>query len=271
MVEALRCWIEVFQIAHRVNGSWCLTPIGRLNFDPKEGLDPYLEDVSTSWLLHWLISTNTSSPFFAWECVFNRWPAAEFSASQIIEAFEKEASRAPKCKIIVDDVTFPGEPPFQEGGYIAKAINDISLRNVLYFSAAANNGNILNGHTGTWEGDFFADSVPIKIKGKTGHFHLFASGTKADNLALVRPFCARCGNSKGRADLYWNDPLQQGKNEYDLFAVNARGDILERGNSVTDGKDPYQTVDIDAGQSLLVFQTPGAKDRFIRIDTYTSG
>jgi Protein of unknown function (DUF4007) len=101
MVEALRCWIEVFQIAHRVNGSWCLTPIGRLIFDPKEGLDPYLEDVSTSWLLHWLISTNTSSPFFAWECVFNRWPAAEFSASQIIEAFEKEASRAPKPASVV--------------------------------------------------------------------------------------------------------------------------------------------------------------------------
>jgi hypothetical protein len=42
MVEALRCWIEVFQIAHRVNGSWCLTPIGSLIFDPKAGLDPYL-------------------------------------------------------------------------------------------------------------------------------------------------------------------------------------------------------------------------------------
>src|ERR1700692_3095809 len=64
MVEALRCWIEVFQIANRIDARWCLTPIGKLIFDPEKGLDPYLDDVSTSWLLHWLISTNTTSPFF---------------------------------------------------------------------------------------------------------------------------------------------------------------------------------------------------------------
>src|SRR5580693_4439407 len=43
MVEALRCWIEAFQIANRGNGSWSLTPIGSLIFHPEEGLDPYLE------------------------------------------------------------------------------------------------------------------------------------------------------------------------------------------------------------------------------------
>src|ERR1039458_8787165 len=91
MVEALRCWIEAFQIANRSDRSWVLTPIGKLIFHPKDGLDPYLEDISTSWLLHWLISTNSHSPFFAWECLFNRWPAMEFSASQVIEAFEIEA------------------------------------------------------------------------------------------------------------------------------------------------------------------------------------
>ena len=101
MVEALRCWIEAFQIANRVDGRWSLTPIGKFIFHPEEGLDPYLEDVSTSWLLHWLITTNTHSPFFAWECLFNRWPAMEFSASQIIEAFEIEAHRTPKSASIV--------------------------------------------------------------------------------------------------------------------------------------------------------------------------
>lgn len=101
MVEALRCWIEAFQIASRVDGNWSLTPIGRFIFHPEGGLDPYLEDVSSSWLLHWLISTNTHSPFFAWECVFNRWPAMEFGASQIIEAFEKESSRAPRPASVV--------------------------------------------------------------------------------------------------------------------------------------------------------------------------
>jgi hypothetical protein len=96
MVEALRCWIEAFQIAKRTERGWQLTPIGSLVFDPANGLDPYYEDVSTSWLLHWLITTNTESPFFAWECLFNRWPAREFSASQVIDAFQKETSRTPR-------------------------------------------------------------------------------------------------------------------------------------------------------------------------------
>jgi hypothetical protein len=93
MVEALRCWIEAFQIAKRADQAWQLTPIGSLVFGPAEGLDPYYEDVSTSWLLHWLISTNTESPFFAWECLFNRWPATEFSASQVIDAFTRETNK----------------------------------------------------------------------------------------------------------------------------------------------------------------------------------
>ncbi len=82
MVEALRCWVEAFQVARRIEQGWILTPIGSLVFDPTDGLDPHFEDVSTSWLLHWLITTNTKAPFFAWECLFNRWPATEFSAWQ---------------------------------------------------------------------------------------------------------------------------------------------------------------------------------------------
>jgi hypothetical protein len=92
MVEALRCWIEAFQIAARTESKWKLSAIGSLIFDPTDGLDPYFEDVSTSWLLHWLISTNTNAPFFAWECLFNRWPATEFSASQVLEAFQRESN-----------------------------------------------------------------------------------------------------------------------------------------------------------------------------------
>jgi len=96
MVEALRCWIEAFQIAKKGERGWVLTTIGSLVFDPTDGLDSYYEDVSTSWLLHWLICTNTESPFFAWECLFNRWPSTEFCASQVIEAFNKETNKTPR-------------------------------------------------------------------------------------------------------------------------------------------------------------------------------
>lgn len=96
MVEALRCWIEAFQVASRVENSWILTPIAEMIFAPTEGLDPYSEDQSTCWLLHWLICTNREAPFFAWECLFNRWPTPEFSATQVLDAFRRESARNPR-------------------------------------------------------------------------------------------------------------------------------------------------------------------------------
>jgi hypothetical protein len=72
-----------------------------LAFSPSSGLDPFLEDHSSNWLLHWLISTNTNAPFFAWECLFNRWPTAEFSASAVVDAFQKESEQNQRRNSIV--------------------------------------------------------------------------------------------------------------------------------------------------------------------------
>lgn len=101
MVEALRCWIEAFQIASKDEVGWVLSPVGELVFAPQGGLDPYLEDHSSNWLLHWLICTNTQAPFFAWECLFNRWPTAEFSASAVVEVFRKESEQHQRAASIV--------------------------------------------------------------------------------------------------------------------------------------------------------------------------
>jgi hypothetical protein len=78
-----------------------LSPVGELVFAPGTGLDPFLEDHSSNWLLHWLISTNTHAPFFAWECLFNRWPTAEFSSSAVVEAFRKEAEQNQRAASLV--------------------------------------------------------------------------------------------------------------------------------------------------------------------------
>lgn len=96
MVEALRCWIEAFQIAKKTADGWRLTPIGHLVFDQANGLDPYLEDHSTAWLLHWLVATDDNSPFFAWECLFNRWTTPDFSATAVLEVFRRESANNPK-------------------------------------------------------------------------------------------------------------------------------------------------------------------------------
>ena len=100
MVEALRCWIETFQIASMRETGWDLNPISKIVFSPA-GLDPFLEDHSSNWLLHWLISTNRKAPFFAWECMFNRWPTSEFSSSVVIDAFQKEAEQNQRAASLV--------------------------------------------------------------------------------------------------------------------------------------------------------------------------
>jgi len=95
MVEALRCWVVAYQIATNETTGWQLTPMGNRLF-ADNGLDPFLDDPSTPWVLHWLIATNRKAPFFAWECLFNRWSAEEFTASQVLDAFKKESALGTK-------------------------------------------------------------------------------------------------------------------------------------------------------------------------------
>jgi hypothetical protein len=171
------------------------------------------------------------------------------------------------CKIIVDDLSYANESPFQDG-VIAQAVNTVSGRGVLYFSSAANSGNQINNQSGTWEGDFVADPVPIPIGDKIGHLHLFAPGINAN--VVTSP------SEWGQADLFWNDPLgdstgadpNRKRNEYDLYVVDAQGNIVSSGNTSMQGtQDPHQTVTIEVGQKLWIFQAPGAEPRFLHLDT----
>lgn len=100
MVESLRCWIEAFQVATKEDHGWKLSQIGELVFSPSNGQDPYLEDHSSNWLLHWLICTNTQYSLFAWECMFNRWPTTEFSATDVIDAFRRESGQNKEASMV---------------------------------------------------------------------------------------------------------------------------------------------------------------------------
>jgi hypothetical protein len=78
------------------------------------------------------------------------------------------ALRTAGCDIIVDDVGYFVESPFQDGqsgssqfnsGVVAQAVKDVAASGALYFSAAANSGRADAATSGTWEGDF-ADGGP---------------------------------------------------------------------------------------------------------------
>src|SRR5262249_8142050 len=73
--------------------------------------------------------------------------------------------RAAGADIIVDDILYFSESPFQDGqasnvfsptngGVIAQAVNDVTADGALYFSAAGNEGNLMDQTASVWEGDF---------------------------------------------------------------------------------------------------------------------
>ena len=112
--------------------------------------------------------------------------------------------RAAGCHIIVDDVTYFAESPFQDG-LIAQAVNEVCTNGALYFSSAGNWGNKNDLTSSVWEGDF-VDGGPATI-GRGGRFHDFG-GTN---------FNAVLGGSfLNRIDFFWADPLGASTNDYDV-------------------------------------------------------
>jgi subtilisin family serine protease len=167
------------------------------------------------------------------------------------------------CNIIVDDITYPDESPFQDG-VIAQAVNAVSARGVLYFSSAANSGNAMHKQSGTWEGDFHAaTSTPITLNGNSWLALQFAPGQTKDLVTGI--------DDSHLATLFWNDPKGAATNEYDIYVLDSAGDIVTYSNTDIEGtQDPVQTVSIQQGESLLILQKKGAKDRFLHLDTNRS-
>jgi len=79
------------------------------------------------------------------------------------------------CNIIVDDIIYLDESPFQDGP-VAQAVNTVTAAGVLYFSSAGNEGNTTDLTSGTWEGDFLASGAadPGPLAG--ANLHDFGDG-----------------------------------------------------------------------------------------------
>jgi len=82
MVRSIKYWLQAAGILERVgHAELRLTPIGEFIFG-NDGVDPYLEDDTTLWLLHWLISTNsTTATVFFW--FFNYFHRSEFGIDDV--------------------------------------------------------------------------------------------------------------------------------------------------------------------------------------------
>lgn len=88
MLRSIRHWclaaglIQEDPTADGTRGRFALTDLGRAVF-ADDGLDPYLEDPATLWLIHWKIASNVKVAT-TWFWVFNHWNAAEFTKDLLV-------------------------------------------------------------------------------------------------------------------------------------------------------------------------------------------
>ncbi len=165
------------------------------------------------------------------------------------------------CNIIVDDVTYFAESPFQDNN-IADAVNQVSAAGVLYFSSAGNSGNLDDGTAGTWEGNFTPNgAIPGLPAGTVAHN--FGGGGQSN------AFTAGSGNP---ISLHWTDKFGASGNDYDLYVLNSALTVVrDSSTNVQSGfGDPFEivgSVSYAAGDRVVVLQHSGASIRMINVAT----
>jgi Subtilase family/Bacterial Ig domain len=187
--------------------------------------------------------------------------------------------RTAGCDIIVDDVFYFIESPFQDGqapsvvstnnqGIIAQAVNDVTADGALYFSSAGNSGNKNDNTSGVWEGDFVdGGAAPVAPFGvDAGQLHQFP----ADGATPAQTFNTTVGTGNGPFTLNWSDPIGGSANDYDLFILNAAGTtVLASSTNGQDGNDdPIELINATGGAGLrmVIVKFSGAA-RFLHLST----
>jgi hypothetical protein len=162
------------------------------------------------------------------------------------------------CDIIVDDVLYGEESPFNDGQPPTVAINEVTASGALYFSSAGNNGNLDAGTSGTWEGDF-ADGG---ANGFTYRVHSFDAGVVVNVLTAA---------TTNPINLYWSDPPGHSDNDYDLFRLNETGTaVLASSLTIQNGyQDPAEHMsgtNAAPGQLIVIAKKNAAQARFLHLD-----
>ena len=116
MVGSMRHWAIAAGVVSA--DARTVTALGRFLFDDC-GIDPYMEDPATVWLVHWRIAGNTTNTTWYW--AFNHSPMITFERDTLIQALQKfarerEWARAAASTIRNDVLCFvrtyvPRSPP----------------------------------------------------------------------------------------------------------------------------------------------------------------
>ncbi|KHK02501.1 S8 family peptidase [Desulfovibrio sp. TomC] len=157
------------------------------------------------------------------------------------------------CKVIVDDVGYFAESPFQDD-VISQAVATVTDAGVFYFSSAANDGNLHSNTSGTYEGDYNE-----YIDGNGYSWHIF-SGTNIYNVITSDP---------GVITLQWSDPLGGSANDYDLYLLDSAGNVYNSSTNTQDGtQDPYEQINTNANLTgyKIAIQKWSGEARFLHLN-----
>jgi hypothetical protein len=196
-------------------------------------------------------------------------------------AFTSEASFAANitqlanqgAKVIVDDVTYFDEPMYQDG-IVEQAVSQVRAAGVDYFTSAANNRLVFNGHeVGSYEavGGYRPTPCPPAIP--AGHVDCHNFGT-AGAPESTFTFTYSGGNRVFRPILDWAEPWDGGVHtDLDMYLINnGTGTVIDTG-SIADNTLSQQAFESfavsgsgTASLSLVVARRsstpPSARPRF---------
>ena len=201
------------------------------------------------------------------EIVHDLAPGAElYFATGIGSQAQMAANIEVLCKaganVIVDDIGYTSEAAFQDD-IVAKGVNAAVAGGCYFFSAGGNDGNLTDGTTGVWEGDYAAGTALI-VDGETlGVRHDFGGGVEGNEVS---------GRGVSAIVLQWADPLGASASDYDLFLVNEDGDVIASSTDIQDGtQDPIESILSRflsfSGLSVVVVKASGS-DRYLRVHAF---
>jgi subtilisin-like proprotein convertase family protein len=166
------------------------------------------------------------------------------------------------CDIIVDDVIYFHEDPFQDG-LVAQSVNTVTADGAFYFSSAGNEGNVIDGTAGNYEGDFVNSGRGV---GKfAGAAHDFDPGP---GVQVFDPLSS--GSIGVPIALWWADPLGAAADDYDVYEFDQAGNVVGFSQDVQDGNDdPFEIFGegFANGGRLAVVKFSGA-DRYFQVTPF---
>ena len=171
------------------------------------------------------------------------------------------------CDIIVDDYGYLNEVIFQDG-IIAQAVNTVVDTGVQYYSAAGNDGNMNDGTSGVYEGDFVAGALPnVPTEPGSTSAHNFGGGSVFNTITKDPPA------STNRFILKWSDPDGGSSNDYDLYMLNPAGDtVIAKSTNIQSGsQSPIEIISSpsnDTGFKLVIVAWNSPQPRFLHLNTY---